>query len=441
MISQIYERLVRANPDGTITGELASSWQAMPDSAGYEFTLRDEAFFSDGSPVTAADAEFMLKRTIRGGFVRGLDRIVGAELYRSGFAESVSGIEILDKRRIRIRLKRPDVRFFLDLWNTKCSVGREIAGPAGPTLLGSGPFMVSEEDPKTGRVELQLNPYYRLARPSFGHIVVSAESGRSYDISMVNPIPDSVGYQKKHYFAAEVYFLGFNIDHPRLRSNAERRRLASLLTDDLITGTFGQRQYKVGGYIALGLFGHSTDLVAAPLPADTPVPSELAKEPVVLSSYHPKLAGIAKAYCSKLTASGTLCSVETATSQQMIAAKKTNKLQIFFARFAPFTANAENSLAVFTEGDPLNLFNNGPHDSIGRHFGEAYQALLDIPINQRERLRQQYRTLDQIVLDETMAVPMAYGTEREIWYRPNLVLPPIDTLGIMNLRIADIGAN
>lgn len=49
-----YEPLIRENADGTFTGGLAESWQYVgDDNTTFEMTLRPDATFADGTPVTA----------------------------------------------------------------------------------------------------------------------------------------------------------------------------------------------------------------------------------------------------------------------------------------------------------------------------------------------------------------------------------------------------
>ena len=57
---QIYDGLVNATPDGVGPG-LAESWESSADGLTWTFHLR-EAKYSNGDPVTAADAKFSLDR-------------------------------------------------------------------------------------------------------------------------------------------------------------------------------------------------------------------------------------------------------------------------------------------------------------------------------------------------------------------------------------------
>ncbi len=49
----LYEGLVRLQGDGTIGEGIASGWDVSDDGLSYQFTLRSDAMFSDGTPITA----------------------------------------------------------------------------------------------------------------------------------------------------------------------------------------------------------------------------------------------------------------------------------------------------------------------------------------------------------------------------------------------------
>jgi peptide/nickel transport system substrate-binding protein len=49
-----YESLFHDNPDGSLTADLATKWHFIGGHKIFEFTLRSDARFSDGTPVTAA---------------------------------------------------------------------------------------------------------------------------------------------------------------------------------------------------------------------------------------------------------------------------------------------------------------------------------------------------------------------------------------------------
>jgi peptide/nickel transport system substrate-binding protein len=62
-----YRRLIRpVHDDATkIEGDLAQSWTVSPDGLTFSFTLRRDAIFASGNPLTAHDAAFSLQRVVK----------------------------------------------------------------------------------------------------------------------------------------------------------------------------------------------------------------------------------------------------------------------------------------------------------------------------------------------------------------------------------------
>ncbi len=66
LIANMYQRLFTPNPDdpGRPHGDLAESWSFADDGRTLTMTLRQDATFASGRPVTAADAAFSLRRAV-----------------------------------------------------------------------------------------------------------------------------------------------------------------------------------------------------------------------------------------------------------------------------------------------------------------------------------------------------------------------------------------
>lgn len=56
----VFSGLMRSLPDGSLIPDLASSYELSDDGTTYTFHLRDDAFFHDGTRVTAADVVFTI---------------------------------------------------------------------------------------------------------------------------------------------------------------------------------------------------------------------------------------------------------------------------------------------------------------------------------------------------------------------------------------------
>ncbi|MFO7920587.1 MAG: ABC transporter substrate-binding protein, partial [Nioella sp.] len=63
-LNNVYEGLVRRGPDMSVEPSLATSWEALPDGAGWRFTLREDVTFHDGSAFDADDVIFSYERAV-----------------------------------------------------------------------------------------------------------------------------------------------------------------------------------------------------------------------------------------------------------------------------------------------------------------------------------------------------------------------------------------
>ncbi|MCC7320900.1 MAG: ABC transporter substrate-binding protein [Rubellimicrobium sp.] len=61
----LYDSLVTVDPAGNLVPQLAESWVVSDDATQVTFTLRQDAHFSDGSPVEAADVVYSFERLLR----------------------------------------------------------------------------------------------------------------------------------------------------------------------------------------------------------------------------------------------------------------------------------------------------------------------------------------------------------------------------------------
>jgi ABC-type transport system substrate-binding protein len=60
LVALIYSGLVKLGPDGTLVPDLASSWTVNAKGTRYVFTIRPDAVWQDGEPVTAADVRYTI---------------------------------------------------------------------------------------------------------------------------------------------------------------------------------------------------------------------------------------------------------------------------------------------------------------------------------------------------------------------------------------------
>jgi peptide/nickel transport system substrate-binding protein len=89
----LHDAMVKPMPGNPLAPSLAESWSVSPDGLTYNFVLRQGVRFHNGEPVTADDVKFSFER------------------YRGAAATSlkqrVSGVDVIDPRHVRFRLKEP----------------------------------------------------------------------------------------------------------------------------------------------------------------------------------------------------------------------------------------------------------------------------------------------------------------------------------------------
>ncbi|MGD1994661.1 MAG: ABC transporter substrate-binding protein, partial [Anaerolineae bacterium] len=116
-VEQLFLGLTGVDEEGNVYPELATGWHVSPDGMVYTFTLRSDADWTDGSPVTAHDVEYGVLRSLtpEGGFPYAyvLHVIENAQEYQNGNLADPEqvGVEALDDTHIVFTLTEPAAYF------------------------------------------------------------------------------------------------------------------------------------------------------------------------------------------------------------------------------------------------------------------------------------------------------------------------------------------
>lgn len=156
ILRDLFEGLVGTAPDGTPVPGVAERWDTSSDGLSWHFTLRDNARWSNGEPVTAEDFVAGLRRALdpaTGSAAAGLlAPILNARgVMTRRHAPEELGVEALDERTLLIRLAAP-TPWLLELLTHPVSSpiyrpgleqhGDTFAQPG--RLVSNGPFYLSE---------------------------------------------------------------------------------------------------------------------------------------------------------------------------------------------------------------------------------------------------------------------------------------------------------
>ena len=118
---QLFDRLVEQWPERTIVPSLAERWDISADGLRYVFHLREGLRWSDGTPLTAGDVEFGIKRVLDpdapGSSVAVYFALEhGQERYLGSPDEDRIGVRALDDRTVEFRLVAP-APYFMSVMN------------------------------------------------------------------------------------------------------------------------------------------------------------------------------------------------------------------------------------------------------------------------------------------------------------------------------------
>ncbi|MGI8475105.1 MAG: ABC transporter substrate-binding protein [Thermomicrobiales bacterium] len=158
LVRQIYRGLTRLDRDLNPVPELAQRIEISADGLTYRFSLRADASFQDGSPITADDVLFSMNRSVdpatAGGNLGPLggptffSGVVGFDQVVSGAATAMSGVSAIDRLTVQIQLAEPNAAFLMKLASAPGSVidRRDVArgGDWWRAPNGSGPFRIAE---------------------------------------------------------------------------------------------------------------------------------------------------------------------------------------------------------------------------------------------------------------------------------------------------------
>jgi ABC-type oligopeptide transport system substrate-binding subunit/DNA-binding SARP family transcriptional activator len=230
LAKQLFEGLVWLDLDNNILPAVASHWSISEDGLGYEFTLRKDYHWSDGTPLSAGDFEFAWKRNLApatgSSAATLLYPILNASAYAEGRIENADavGIKALDELTLEVKLEQPTAYLLsLLIHPVTFPLPRHLVQVHGeqwsdPThLVGNGAFRLVEWE-KRQRIILERNPHYRGRFPgNLGRVVspiisdfaevLDAYSNDDLDaVSMITADPGTVG-RAKILFRDELVFI------------------------------------------------------------------------------------------------------------------------------------------------------------------------------------------------------------------------------------------
>ncbi len=171
--SLVYSGLLRATPEGDYKNDLALNYTVSPDGKTYTFTLRPNATFQNGMPVTADDIVFTVQKT--------QDPALKSPLQANWSGVTVAAI---DAHTVQFTLKQPYAPFVENLtmgilpkalWQN-VSDDEFSFSTLNTSPVGSGPFTVATISRSASGIptSYELHPFnaYVLGKPYLSTITL-----------------------------------------------------------------------------------------------------------------------------------------------------------------------------------------------------------------------------------------------------------------------------
>jgi peptide/nickel transport system substrate-binding protein len=288
LASHLFDTLVAVDPNGRLVPGLATSWRTI-DATTWEFKLRHDVKFHDGSALTAEDVLFSLDRPAT---------LVGSPGPFTSYTRQIIAKEAIDPFTIRLKTAAPYGPLPLDL-SSIFIVSRKAAEHAstadfnsGKAAVGSGPFKLVRFQ-RGDRIELARNDFYWGDKPVWDRVslrILSSNAPRlaallAGDVDAIEGVPaahiERIQADPKFHLEQKVSWrtifwhldqsarsspfvtdkAGKPLPQNPLRDVRVRRAISKAINRDaLVSRTMEGLALPASNLVAPGIFGHNPDL-------------------------------------------------------------------------------------------------------------------------------------------------------------------------------------
>ncbi len=291
---QLFSGLVTLSPNMSVLPDIAHSWEVFDNGRQYLFHLREDAFWSDGVPLSAGDFAFAWKRMIQPGSSQRpgnyLYDIKGARAYHEGRLQDDSsvGIRAVDDKSLLVTLDGP-TSYLPQLLTvaTTFPIPRHAVQKYGPSwsdpkhLVSNGPFSlrsweqgeqaILERNPRyhgrfLGNLERVHLRFYNLPQAELLQHYIKGDLD-TFDLASLSRHEQERTRQR---FAGEYVsgphlsttYLGFDVQRAPFTDSRIRQAFALAINCEDLADMIrrGTDFPATGGLVSPGMPGHSPDI-------------------------------------------------------------------------------------------------------------------------------------------------------------------------------------
>ncbi|MFH0913766.1 MAG: peptide ABC transporter substrate-binding protein [Chloroflexota bacterium] len=462
IVVEVFGGLVTLDRNMKVVPDLAESWKVSNDGKTYTFTLRSDAKFHSGKPVTARDFKWSIERaadpkTQSTTVDTYLGDIVGIREKLRGAAKEVSGVRVVDDSTLELTIDAPKAYFLAKLTYPTAFVLDQANVEASREWFkkpnGTGPFKLKEYL-SSERIVLEANPEYHLGAPrldsvrfilSGGTPMVMYENNEIHitgvGLNDLDRVRDPASPLSKELQVAppsfQTSYVGFSVTKPPFDDIKVRQALSHAINKDEIASKVLQERVKPAyGILPPGFPAFNPELKG--LRFDP----QKAKKLLAESKYGPDPAKLPRMV---LTVPGALGTAVGPDLEAVLAAWRDIlglNVEVQQVEFATFLQDLRGyRLQMFVLGwvadypDPQNfldlLFHSKSLNNETRYSNLEVDRLLEQARTERDEKTRfgLYQKAEELIVTDASWIPLWYPGEGYVLIKPRvkdyLLLPLI----------------
>src|SRR5258708_2939873 len=391
MVEQMYQTLLMVDDKDTtkLDPYLAESYSVSPDGLSVTFKLRSDVHFSDGTPLTSADAVFSMNRLIN----------IGGSFGSFVVDQTASAV---DQYTVKVTSSHPDPSIAADwaiptsgILNSKVAIanggssskGASTADTLTPFLnqhsAGSGPYVLRSLEPSS-LVVLTMSPNYWGTKPVYTRLefvnvpsstqALDVQKNLSTDAFDLSPAQiqglDTTKVTVRTLHSLEVFLIQLSAD-PKVSPNSANLNFRQAVR----YGIDYQRLLQIAGYGSIQAQGILATGIPGALPANQIVKRDVAKARAHLGQSGLQNPSINLEFATDQTASGVPLadlaqSIQAALKEVGIEVKLVGEPYVtWIARWKDDKMQMMIKPAAGNSFDSSTAFNFAPGGVAGRFMG------------------------------------------------------------------------
>lgn len=421
ILYNLHGGLLTISTTGELTPGVANSWYVMEDNLTWMFNLRRGAKFQNGREITAEDVKYSFERLLSPALKSPnkwfLEEVEGAPEFSEGRAREVSGIRIIDKYRVSIKLRKPYSGFLLNLGQYICSIIPREDFEKGK-FTGCGAYILEKVD-KDG-CEMRAFKDYFGGMPYIDRVIVSYNGANAVE-SLIKKGSDFITIDNKkqneelaknkisgikYSSVMGTYYAGFNLRSKSLFVNDNEIRTAlnhAVNKKRIIEEVLGGLGEEAKGPMPSSMIENSylSGFDYKPTYAKevitrkrSQIGSAKLKVLVRDESSETNFNRITQMIINDLKEVGVECSIERVSPESYLKPESINRADLFMSRWISDTGDMDNFLQP--------MFNPGNHTDFTGYDNTEVTDLMNRAkeiVNPKKRA-QMYKDIQKMIVKD-----------------------------------------